>query len=272
MSSSKILKPDSLLGKSVETYRFDTVRGSFASRAGGGASAFVPFLETISGDLPVFRQAEQGGECAPDEESAVQNLPVVHSPPGIPEEEHMYLVEQAYGKGFEEGKKQAERGLSSVFKALREAVEEVSGLREQILRDCEDDLLKLAVMVARKVIHQEIATDRLILAKIVAAAVNSASERDEVVIRLNPEDHRLVAAHKHLYLNGFSGERVLELKADDSVTLGGCIVDTAMGEIDARADSQVDEIFRRLLEERKSVLGFPPELVVEREHHAYEEN
>jgi len=81
-----------------------------------------------------------------------------------------------------------------------------------------------------------------------------------------------VAAHKNLYLNGFSGERALELKADDSVTPGGCIVDTAMGEIDARTDSQVDEIFRRLMEERKTVLSFPPELVIEREHHAYEEN
>jgi flagellar assembly protein FliH len=272
MSSSRILKPDSLLGKSVETYRFDTMRGAMPSQTEGGTSAFVPFLETVFGDSPTGWQEDAGGTHAPGEEEIGQALAVIQAPPGIPEEEHLALVQEAYGKGFEEGKRQAERGLSSVFKALREAVDEVSGLREQVLRDCEDDLLKLAVLVARKVIHQEITTDRLILAKIVAAAVNSSSERDEIVIRLNPEDHRLVVAHKHLYLNGFSDERVLDLKADDSVTPGGCIVDTAMGEIDARTDSQVDEIFRRLMEERKTLLSIPPDLVVEREHHAYEEN
>ena len=46
----------------------------------------------------------------------------------------------------------------------------------------------------------------------------------------------------------------------------------SMGEIDARTDSQVDEIFRRLMEERKTLLSIPQDLVVEREHHAYEEN
>ena len=141
-----------------------------------------------------------------------------------------------------------------------------------MLRESEEDLLKLAVMIARKVIHQEIATDRMILAKIVAAAVNSASEREDIVIRLNPEDHRLVAAHKHLYLNGFNDDRLLDLKSDDSVTPGGCIVDTAMGEIDARTDAQLDEIFRRLLEEKKNYTVIPQSMVTEREHYASEEN
>jgi flagellar assembly protein FliH len=181
-------------------------------------------------------------------------------------------VQEGYDKGIEEGKRQAERGLANVFRALREAVDELSGLREQVLREAEEDLLKLAIMVARKVIHQEIATDRLILAKVVAAAVNSASEREEIVIRLNPEDHRLVQAHKNLYLNGFNDDRLLDLKSDDSVAQGGCIVDTAMGEIDARTDAQLDEIFKRLLEEKKNFPGLPQTLVTERDHHAYEEN
>jgi flagellar assembly protein FliH len=162
--------------------------------------------------------------------------------------------------------------LANVFKALREAMEELSGLHDQVLRESEEDLLKLAIMVARKVIHQEIATDRLILAKVVSAAIGSASERDEIVIRLNPDDHRVVTAHKNLYLGGCSDDRLMELKSDDSIPPGGCIVDTAMGEIDARTDAQLDEIFRRLLEEKNNTISLAPRLAGEKDHHAYEEN
>lgn len=272
MSSSRILKPGSALAGCVESYRFDTVQGEFASPVSGGGSGFVPFLDTIIAASPGFPAIT--GENPPLPEETPEDRPpaVVQPASGVSEEESLQLVQEAYERGVEEGKRQAERGLSSVFKALREAVEEVAGLREQILRECEEDLLKLAVMVARKVIHQEISMDRLILAKVVGAAVGSASERDEIVIRLNPDDHRLVSAHRHLYLSGVGDERLLELKSDDSIPHGSCIVDTAMGEIDARTDSQVDEILKRLLEERNTLLSIPPKLLVEREQHAYEEN
>ncbi len=272
MSSSKILKPGSPLAGRVESYRFEAVQGAFPSRLEGEGTGFVPFLETILAE----RQGVPGGggNMVPsgDDPPGEQAPAVEPAPRGIEEEEHLRLVREAFDRGVEDGKRLAEKGLSNVFKALREAVEEVAGLREQILRECEEDLLKLAIMVARKVIHQEISTDRLILAKVVGAAVGSASERDEIVIRLNPDDHRTVSAHRHLYLNGIGHERLLDLKPDDSIPPGGCIVDTAMGEIDARTDSQVDEIFRRLLEERHTLMSIPPKLSSEREQHAYKEN
>lgn len=272
MSSSKILKPGSSLAGRVESYRFETVQGALLPRSEGEGTGFVPFLETLRPAAPECPEppAEQWpAPCEPLDEQDPATLP---APTGIAEEEHLQQVQEAFDRGVEEGKRLAEKGLSNVFRALRDAVDEVSGLREQILRECEEDLLKLAIMVARKVIHQEVATDRLILAKVVGAAVGSASERDEIVIRLNPDDHRMVSAHRHLYLNGVGSERLLDLKADDAIPPGGCIVDTTMGEIDARTDSQVDEIFRRLLEERNTLVDIPPLLTAEREQHAYEEN
>lgn len=273
MSSSNIIKPNAAAMAGIVPYRFASADHAGLPSSGGSTSTFVPFLETLSGEAP----AASGwlAQTGPDENMPEQGDSLAvreEPPPGISEEEVAQRVRDGYEKGFEEGKRQAERGLANVFRALREAVEDLDGLRDQVLRESEEDLLKLAVMIARKVIHQEIATDRMILAKIVAAAVSSASEREDIVIRLNPEDHRLVAAHKHLYLNGFNDDRLLDLKSDDSVTPGGCIVDTAMGEIDARTDAQLDEIFRRLLEEKKNYTVIPQSMVTEREQYASEEN
>jgi flagellar assembly protein FliH len=272
MSSSNIIKPDVAAVTGIVPYRFASADRSELSSAGSAAAVFVPFLETLFDDAAADSCRSAGSEDAEDGSDEGSSIQLREEPPGISEEEMFQRVQEGFDKGFEEGKRQAERGLANVFRALREAVDELIGLREQVLRDSEEDLLKLAIMVARKVIHQEITADPLILAKVVAAAVNSASEREDIVIRLNPEDHRLVAAHRSLYLNGFNDDRVLDLKSDDSVTPGGCIVDTAMGEIDARTDAQLDEIFRRLLEEKKNFMGLPQTLVTERDHHAYEEN
>jgi len=273
MSSSNIIKQNSAGAQKFERFNFEAMQQyTDAERPAAAAATFVPFLNSLLADAELKQDKPANGEGNDDQPvyELCQAEPVVTA--GIPEDVHEQQVQESYEKGFAEGKRQAERGLANVFKALRDAVEELTDLKEHIYRASEEDILELAVMIARKVIHQEIATDRLILAKVVSAAVSNASDRDELVIRLNPEDHRLVSAHKHLYLNGCNDERLVELRADDVIAPGGCIVDTVMGEIDARTDSQVDEIFRRLLEEKKSFMSLPAALAGEREHHAYEEN
>lgn len=273
MSSSNIIKQKSAGGQTFERFNFKTVRQNTESEPPASAvGTFVPFLDSLFTGSDLNQETVCHGNYSDDQADQGASAPEPVVMVGIPEEVHAQQVQESYDKGFEEGKRQAERGLANVFKALRDAVEELTDLKEHVFRSSEGDLLELAVMIARKVIHQEIATDRLILAKVVAAAVSNASDRDELVIRLNPEDHRLVSAHKHLYLNGCNNERLVELRADDVIAPGGCIVDTVMGEIDARPDSQVDEIFRKLLEEKTSFMSLPAALGGEREHHAYEEN
>ena len=269
MSSCKIIKSGSVDGYSIAPYSLEIMEAVSVSQPLRDDSAFMPYLDTLGLPLQVPAESPQ---CDESRDSAGDVSPAVVQVAGIPEEEHFRQVQEAYDRGFEDGKRQAERGLANVFKALRGAVEDLSALRGDMLRETEEDILKLVFRIARKVIHQEIATDRLILAKIVSAAVNSSSERDEIVLRLNPDDHRLVSAHKNLYLNGLSEERQLEMKADGSVSPGGCIVDTVMGESDARAETQLDEMFRRLLEEKNSSLNLGAKLPGERESYAYEEN
>lgn len=270
MSSCKIIKPGGVIGYQISPFRLDVVSTACVQQPEKNDTGFIPFMETLvspgNGRMP-------SENCSEDPNlGCVDDLPAVVQVDGVPEEEHFRQVQESYDRGFEDGKRQAERGLANVFKALRDAVEDLSGLRGHVLRETEEDMLKLVFRIARKVIHQEISTDRLILAKIVSAAVNSSSERDEIVLRLNPEDHRLVNAHKNLYLNGLSEDRQLDIKSDDSVSPGGCIVETIMGEIDARSETQLEEMFRRLLEEKNSSMNFGAKLPVERESYAYEEN
>jgi flagellar assembly protein FliH len=155
-------------------------------------------------------------------------------------------MEEAYNQGLADGALRAGEELKGACKSMGSALKELSGLREKVLRESEEDLLKLSMVVAKKIVRQELTMDRRILANVIRAAVSGVAEREEIVIRLNPEDFKAVSANRKLFL----GDEHATIKADQSVASGGCMIDTTMGVIDASIEDQLEEVYRRLLEER----------------------
>ena len=153
-----------------------------------------------------------------------------------------------------EGKKNAEAALATVSEALAQALLATGSLRGRLLQESEEDLLKLSVLIARTVMLRELSCDPGILAAIVQGAVELASDGGEVVVRLNPEDHARVAQRPEF--SAAPGERQrVTLKGDPAVAAAGCLVETVRGNIDAGIEAQLDEIYRRLFEEKNARRG-----------------
>jgi flagellar assembly protein FliH len=273
MSSSNIIKAARFADPSIQEYRYESL-GNQVTRSIRvfESHGFVPMMygagsESLSLQLQ-NNPADEGYETGQDENGETRGV----FPPGITEDELLQRVQESYDRGFEEGQRQAERGLDNVFKALRGGVSEIFELRRRLLRDCEEDLLKLSILVARKVVQQEIAQDRGILAKVVASAIDGISERDDIVVRLNPEDYRQVTTHKQHNLNNLNAERPISLKPDEAVSFGCCIIETVMGEIDARLETQLEEIYKRLIDERVGPISISHTILNDKEQHAYEES
>lgn len=250
MSSSKVIKSNALQEHSVSAICYRALSGEAGlGRVYSGGEGFVPFnfndadLYEAPAELPVVEEVPPPAEVPLDEGMML-----------VSEEEAQLKLEEAFQKGVDEGRQGAERGLANVFKSLREGIAGINGLREKVLRESEDDLLKLSIMVAKKIIQQEISQNPQILANIVAATISSCVELDKINIRLNPEDHELVAANRQLYLSGSSQNMQITLTPDDGIMSGGCMVETVTGTIDARIEVQLDEIYRSFMEERGTPL------------------
>jgi flagellar assembly protein FliH len=236
MSSSRIIKfqPDGS-AESMPSFNFRPIGQAAGDQGSGGG--FVP--------LALFDTSELNGIASVAQMSTIEPDSVV-----ISEEELNRKLQEAFGNGLAEGKNLAERGLLNVFKALRTASEAIHSLREKVLRESEDELLNLIIMVARKVILREVSQDRGILSDVVQNAIAGISERDEITVRLNPDDYVLATTgHDDLLLKELASDRMI-LKPDATVLAGCCMIDTDMGTINACIDAQLDEIYRRLLEER----------------------
>lgn len=175
-------------------------------------------------------------------------------PPCIPEEEALRRIQQAHADGMREGKHQAEESLSKVSEALAQALLATGSLRARAMQESEEDLLKLSVLIAKTILQRELSCDPWILASVVQGAVEAAADGGEVVVRLNPEDYQMVAQRPEFAVAPGEKRRVV-LKEDPAIARAGCLVETARGTLDAGLESQLDEIYRRLCEEKCSRHG-----------------
>lgn len=208
-------------------------------------------LEPLGISLPslepeAFRAIRLGCEEPPELE------PELPEPPAcIPEEEALRRIEQAHAEGLRIGEEQARAELAPVSEALAKALVGIGALRAQLLHEAEEDLLKLSVLIARKVMLREFACDPGILAGLVHGALELASDTGEIVVRLNPDEYAIYKDCPE-FEELLSGKRSIRLKGDPAIGRAGCQVETARGNFDAGLDAQLDDILRRLTEEKSA--------------------
>lgn len=245
MSSSRIIKSGSCADRPVAEFCFNTFRNVAERPFRANGAGFVPFFHE-GGEEPL--------EVAEEQEIFTDLAPVDEEDNGgtvrMSEEEFQKRLQEAFEMGAEGERKQADEDLAGICSALSEAISVVSRLKERILRESEDELLNLAFMVAKKIVRQEIKHDRRILAQVVSEALKGFPEQHDIVVLLNPEDYRVITSNRELFLAEIGTERQITLKPDESTTLGGCIVESSTGVIDARIEAQLDEIYKGLVEER----------------------
>jgi len=256
MSSSRIIKSQQQEVSDISDFSFREL-GRLASLTPPEKhlAAFTPMdiIRESSGFTP--DKSWEPDDLIPESESPPEEPePVEVGPPtlSITEEDLDQRIKDSFNSGLQEGKELAERGLDNVFKTLRAAGETIHDLREKVLREAEDELITLIMLVARKVIVREIAEDRSILVGVVHHAIAGLSDREEITVRINHDDYLLVTQGREDRMRNELLSDRLQLKPDQTVASGFCQVDTVIGTIDAGMDAQMEEIYRHLIEQRSA--------------------
>ncbi len=244
MSLSRVIKSGDSPDRPVAEYCFSSFQNGPAQASHRGDGGFMPFFQERAPQPPEDDEQEYFVEAPPAEEDEVCAMI------RLTEEDLQNRLQEAFEKGAGEERRQADDDLAGIYSALSEAISVVSRLKERIIRESEDELLKLAFLVAKKIVRQEIKQDRRILTQLISEALKGFPEQHDIVVSLNPEDYKVITSNRELYLAGIGNERQLTLKPDESTSLGGCVVESSTGVIDARIEAQLDEIYQGLVEER----------------------
>ena len=255
MPSSKIIKAAATELPPISAFSFHAVSQNAALTPAADVddddAAFVP--------LALFDGSELGARTGLAPPQTAPEPPPEEVPGGfVSDEQRERELQESYQRGLQDGKNLAERGLLNVFKSMRTASEELQQLRERVLRDSEDGLLALVLAVARRVIHQEVVQNRQVVLSVIRAALYNVSSEDEIVIRVHPDDHALLTASQDQALQRELSSFRFTLKSDVTLPPGCCQVETTLGTVDASFEAQLEEVYRRMLEERTSGDGPEP--------------
>ncbi len=143
--------------------------------------------------------------------------------------------EAAYNEGYE----------SSLLE-FNQILLEMRERRDMALAEAERDLVRLSVKLAERIIGRDIETDEKTIAEIVAKALETARQHETVTVRVNPNDMRVVQAHRERFDNA-GRVRFLSIVADHRVSSGGCVIESEAGTVDARLETQLRVLERALL-------------------------
>jgi flagellar assembly protein FliH len=122
---------------------------------------------------------------------------------------------------------------------LAKSIQDLSGIRGKLRKQAEEDLVKLAIAIARRVLRRELTVDPDAMQGIVVAALDRLQARDVSRVRLHPSQE--AALRRHLEA---AGVRAIELMPDSSLAAGDLLFETSRGTFDASIESQLREIER----------------------------
>jgi len=158
----------------------------------------------------------------------------------------------AYENGFLQGEKAgmaiAEKKVEVSMRRYAEAIVAIGKLRSQLYAQVEREVVKLAIEVAKKIVHREVQVDRDIIQTLVKVALSHVADKSAVTVHLHPVDYNYLLEHRAELTRGADDGRDIVLLADKSIDRGGCLIETECGDIDARIEEEFRELERSFFE------------------------
>jgi flagellar assembly protein FliH len=165
---------------------------------------------------------------------------------------------QAQAEGYAAGTAAADREMSDMMATMRNLVDLARVERHKLMEDAEPELVRLAIGIAERVLHQQVALDRGVVIEMAKVAIARLIEKESVTVRVNPGDLERMREHRDAFLS--SGDiRNFRIIEDQRVDRGGIVVETDGGTIDAKISTQLNEA-RRVLHIEDDVIVHPPDV------------
>lgn len=155
------------------------------------------------------------------------------------QEEAEQIKENAKRDGYEEGLSQA----TQVIEELRYALENFVDAKSELFKIVAPNLLDISLDIAQKIIKKSVEEDPEVILNIIYSVLDGLSiEEPKININANPIQVDLLRAMVPDYLQSKGCEAKVNVIADESIDLGGVIVHTVNGVIDATIPTQLDII------------------------------
>jgi flagellar assembly protein FliH len=154
--------------------------------------------------------------------------------------------EAGYSEGLEKAendtKKEYEGKFSRALALLDEIGKGLAESREHLASAHVSQLIRLWEMMLRKMLATMVEMDPEVVDRIVQNLLKRISDRERIIVYLNPEDVAMIEGSKESLMDSIRGVKIFELMSDDHVDKGSCLIETNLGIYDARWRTQLEQV------------------------------
>lgn len=161
--------------------------------------------------------------------------------------------EEGYEAGYSEGwtaateaaREEVSQQAASLLSLLQTSVKEAATGRQQALALLEEDFLKLAVILAEKIIRREVDRDLTWLQPLVGDALARLGDAENITIHLSPEGFECFSQGARAFPH-IKGD--LHWQCDESMSAGSFFIETEFGAVDGSLEHRLGKLAAALLD------------------------
>ncbi|HEX4354548.1 MAG TPA: FliH/SctL family protein [Polyangiales bacterium] len=118
-------------------------------------------------------------------------------------------------------------------------------LRGDTLRKAEQQALQAVLLVAAQLLGETLRAEPSQITRLLEPHLTRLRRAETLILHLHPDDAAWLERHPRA-LEGVGLEGSIELRTDPAIARGGCLVESNLGELDARIETRVAELARAL--------------------------
>ncbi len=145
---------------------------------------------------------------------------------------------KGYTDGYEEGKFEAQKLIDGALKLKEEYIK----MRSQLLDETEEDIINLVISIYEKVIYKKVEEDKELIISLVQNGIKDLEIKGKLTIIVSKDDYEIIQENKKLILAEATLIDEVEIRVDNDMNKGDCILETSKGDVDISISNQLEEI------------------------------
>ena len=149
---------------------------------------------------------------------------------------------EAEKQGFQEGLKRGDDQVVAQVNSLAEMLSGFVSLKQDLLEQYEAQLLDLSMIIARKIVHQELVQHPEAIAAIARETIREMPAKGPIALKVHPDDYQVLHDLLPAMQAEFEQLEQVQLVATEGLERGSCILETPVGQVDAGIHTRFAEI------------------------------
>lgn len=150
--------------------------------------------------------------------------------------------EEGFDKGYEDGYKEGKEKAQKIIDEAVKIKEEYINKNNQLLKELERDIVNLVIEIYEKVLYKKVDEEKEIIVSLVENSIEDLEIKGKLTIIVSKYDYEAIVENKNRILAKATLVDDIDIRVDNDMAKGDCILETSKGDINIGISDQMKEI------------------------------